>query len=108
MAISMSNFPVAHTLLVTVNVFLGGQVCCVIAHLSSSATGPTSEWFNTVIKSRPSLKYCLIWLLITCLIKIRKLILITRYSYHIYPLLAIFSRCAVQYSQEPFSYALTP
>ena len=90
---------------------LGGQFPCVIAHLSSSETGSVSEWYNTVIKSRPSLQYHILWLLISCLIKIRKLMLITQYSSHkmkIKPLLAIFTVHTVQYSQQPYSYSLTP
>lgn len=82
---------------------LGGRFHCVIAHLSSLETGSVSEWSNTVIKSRPTLQYHILWLLITCLIKRRKFILITQYSCHEMkrkPLLAIFSGYTVQYSSH--------
>lgn len=36
---------------------LGGQFHCVIVHLSSSEIGSTAEWYNTGIKSRPSLQH---------------------------------------------------
>lgn len=61
---------------------LGGWFHCVITHLRSSETGSVSEWSNTVMKFWPSLQYHILWLLITCLIKIRKHMLITGYSCH--------------------------